>query len=186
MTESPETILARQLGAGETLLWSGRPRGGLRLRPQDAALIPFSLLWGGFSFFWEASVFRTGAPFFFKLWGVPFVCVGLYVIFGRFFVDAAMRARTTYGVTNERIVILSGLLSPETKSLSLRTLGDVSLSERGDRSGTITFGSGPAFAIFYPGGAWPGSRRNMPPAFEMIEHAKEVYDIVRQAQKTAS
>src|SRR5437764_3168976 len=114
---APQNEIARALDSGESLIWSGTPRQGILLRPSDAFLIPFSLLWGGFAIFWEASVFATKAPFFFKLWGVPFVLVGLYIIFGRFFVDARSRAQTYYGITTERIIIVSGLFSRQIKSL---------------------------------------------------------------------
>jgi len=183
MFQSAESVVAQQLSSGERVLWSGQPRRGIRLRGQDAFLIPFSLLWGGFAIFWEASVFATKAPFFFKLWGVPFVLVGIYIIFGRFFVDARSRAQTYYGITTERIIIVSGLFSREIKSLNLRTLTDVSLSERSDGSGTISFGPSYPMGRFFPAGSWPGAGRYAPPSFDLIEHAKDVYEIIRNAQR---
>lgn len=186
MSQSPESTLSQHLDPGERLLWSGQPRGGIRLRAQDAFLIPLSILWCGFAIFWEASVIRSGAPFFFMLWGIPFVCVGLFFVFGRFFLDAHSRARTAYGVTSERILILSGLFSQQTKSLQLRTLTDVSLIQRSDGSGTITFGPTHYMNAIFPAGAWPGTGRYAPPSFDLIERAKEVYDIVRNAQRGAT
>jgi Bacterial PH domain len=165
MFQSAETILNPQLNSGERLLWSGQPRGGIRLRGQDAMLIPFSLLWGGFAIFWEcmALIATKKAPgpigVVFPLFGLPFVGVGLYLIFGRFFVDAKVRARTFYGVTNERIIIINGFFSQQTKSLQLRTLTDVSLTQRPDGSGTISFGPAPFHGWFFPGRllAWSGA-----------------------------
>jgi hypothetical protein len=84
---SLESALAPYLDLDERLLSSGQPRHGIRLRAQDALLIPFSLLWGGFAVFWEMSVIVSGAPFFFMLWGIPFVLVGCYIVFGRFLVE---------------------------------------------------------------------------------------------------
>src|SRR5213596_908013 len=124
-----EQVARSQLARNERLLWSGQPRGGVRLRASDALFIPFSLMWGGFAFFWEASVLQQGAPGFMALWGIPFVLVGIYIILGRFFIDAAVRARTYYALTSQRVVILSGLWTRELKSLWLRTLPELSLKE---------------------------------------------------------
>lgn len=122
--------------------------------------------------------------FAFPLFGVPFVIIGLYLIVGRFFVDAKMRARTTYGVTNDRVIIVNGLFSQQVKSLQLRTVSDISLIEKSDGSGTITFGPS-LFGNFFAGGSWPGGMRNSPPSFDMIECAREVYETIRRAQKAA-
>lgn len=190
MSQSPETTLTQNLDQGERLIWSGQPRSGIRLRGQDAYLIPFSIMWGGFAIFWEYMAFTqtSKAPgpiaVVFPLFGLPFVAVGLYLIFGRFFADARSRARTFYGVTSERIIIVSGLFSQQTKSLQLRTLTDVSLTQRSDGSGTITFGPTHIMNSFFPTGSWPGTGRYAPPSFDLIERAKEVYDIIRNAQRT--
>jgi hypothetical protein len=152
-------------------------------------MIPFSLLWGGFAIFWEfmasttAAKSKPGAAAFFPIFGLPFVLVGLYIIFGRFFVDARARAKTFYAVTSDRIIILSGLFSRQVKSLQLRTLSDVSFTQKSDGSGTITFGP-TSFSTFLnnPGSSWP-SARSAVPAFEMIDRVREVYDTIRRAQK---
>src|SRR5258708_30915992 len=139
MWENLSSPVERKLSPGEKLLWSGQPRFGIRLRGSDAFVIPFSILWCSFAIFWETMAVRKGAPVFFMLWGIPFILVGLYIVFGRFIADAMTRKKTFYGVTSERIIIITGLFSQEIKSLNLRTLTDVSLTERGDGSGTITF-----------------------------------------------
>ena len=183
MPPSVETVLVPFLDPGERLLWSGQPRPGIRLRALDIFLIPFTLLWCGFAIFWESMVILKGAPIFFMLWGVPFVCVGLFIAFGRFFVDARARARTWYGVTSQRILIVNGLFSRQIKSLQLRTLTDVSLTERGDRSGTILFGPNIAMNYLLAANPLPIGGRYGPPSFDLIERAKDVYDIIGKAQR---
>jgi hypothetical protein len=180
-----ESKVSKEIGGGERLLWTGRPRQGIMFRPADALFIPFSLMWGGFAIFWEASVLRTGAPFFFKLWGIPFVLVGLYIIVGRFFTDARQRARTIYAVTNERIIIMSGLLKETVTSLNLRSLSDLSLSEKSDGTGTISLGPSSPYTWFATSG-WPGGRQYMPPALDGIPNARAVDETIRQAQKTGA
>jgi hypothetical protein len=181
-SELAEQVLAPLMGAGERLLWSGRPRQGIFLQGSDGFLIPFSLMWGGFAIFWEYSVWTSKAPFFFRLWGVPFVLVGLYFMIGRFFADARTRSKTWYGVTSERVIIVSGWLSRNVKSLQLRTLSDLSLSEGSDGMGTITFGPvAPRWSAF---SRWSPSRDDVP-SFQSIPAAREVFDRIRSAQRQA-
>jgi hypothetical protein len=186
MQSDASLVVQRELGPQERLLWSGKPRAGLVLRSSDAFLIPFSLLWGGFAFFWEYSVLSGNAPVFFALWGIPFVIAGCHMIFGRFVLDMKQRETTAYAVTSERIIIITGLFRRGVKSLNLRTLTDISLSERSDGSGTITFGSGYRYSWWFQGiGWWPG----MPaptPAFELVPRAKEIYETIRTAQRSAT
>jgi hypothetical protein len=168
------------LAPRERLLWSGTPRQGLMLRADDALMIPFSLVWGGFAVFWESQVWRMHAPGVFKLWGIPFVCVGLYITVGRFFYDAWRRSRTAYGVTTQRVLIASGGVAPALKSLDLGTLPSVSLSERPDGSGTITFGPADERPM------WMRPRgQAAPPMFEASGGAKGVYDTILTAQRDA-
>ncbi len=185
MWDDAESQIKPELSSNEQLLWHGRPQLGLLLRAADAFLIPFSLMWGGFAIFWEASVVIGGAPFFFMLWGIPFVLVGLYLIVGRFFVDARQRSKTYYGVTDERAIIISGLFRRSVKSLNIDTLTDVALTEKTDGSGTITLGPTPPWHNLMGGSNWPGSHQHAVPSFEMIDDARQVYEILRKSQRDA-
>lgn len=186
MWDEQKRFITSQLSPGESILWSGQPRRGIIFRASDAFMIPFSLLWCGFAIFWEMSVLSTGAPFFFKLWGIPFVLVGLYMVIGRFFVEARQRAKTYYGVTNERAIIVSGIFRKQIKSLNLKTLADISLDEKTDGSGTISFGLSNSNSARQNG--FPFSRRNQSevPSFDSIQNAKKVYEIIRNAQRSAT
>lgn len=179
--ESAETVISPLLDPEERVLWFGQPITGLRLRPQDAYIIPFSLLWCGFAIAWETSAIRQGSSVFFMLWGMPFISAGLFLVFGRFFWDAASRAKTWYAVTDQRLILLTGLFSRQTRSLQLQNLPEISLNERRDGNGTIVFGSNPGVFPF----SQTQNRQPVSPSFDLIQQAREVSDIIRRAQKAA-
>ena len=104
------------------------------------------------------------------------------MILGRFIHDSKKRAKTFYGLTDQRAIIISGLFSKSVKSLNLRSLSDVSLSEKSDKSGTITFGQENQMMSFFGGNNFPGMVGSNVPKFELIDNAKEVYDQLRAQQ----
>lgn len=193
--ERLEDVIQSHLETGETILWAGQPNQGIKLRGQDIFFIPFSLVWGGFAVFWEVMALSIcfvaeegeevpGAiGIVFPLFGLPFVLIGLYLVFGRFLVDSRRRSRTFYGVTNDRIIIVSGVFSQTVKSLNLRTLSDLSMTEKRDGSGSITFGPTHPLASFFGGTSWPTGAWNTSPSFELVPDVAEVYRIIRDAQK---
>ena len=178
-----------ELDDGEKLLWAGQPKQGTVFRGSDVFMIPFSLVWGGFAIFWEVMVLtipkeNAGAVgIVFPLFGIPFVVVGLYMIFGRFVYDSKKREKTYYGLTDQRAIIVSGIFGKNVKSLNLKSLSDVSLSEKPDRSGTITFGQENQMLAFFGGGSFPGMGGTTVPKFEFIQNAKKVYNQIREQQK---
>lgn len=171
------------LGRDEQLLWSGRPQQGIMFRTSDLFMIPFSLLWGGFACFWTLGASVSGGCF--GLFGLPFVMIGMYMVFGRFLADSARRSNTTYALTSERIVIVTGLLGQQIKSLNLRTLADITLDAKDSGRGTITLGTSHSLGWWYRGTPWPGTEKYCSPAFEMIDDAPQVYQQIRQAQRNA-
>jgi hypothetical protein len=184
MTENntTEPIWAREMQPGERIQWSGTPQQGLLLRGSDAFLIPFSLLWGGFAFFWEFMVNAQGAPLLFRLWGIPFVLVGVYLIVGRFFWDKVQRVHTFYCVTNKRALIRSGIFSSTLQTVAIHNLSEISVSEKADGKGTITFGPADPFK----GVSFGWSRRGSPPSpsFDMIPDVRRVYDLLQTAERS--
>ncbi|KRE67327.1 hypothetical protein ASG92_15100 [Arthrobacter sp. Soil736] len=95
------------LRQGEQLRWVGKPDPRVRFSATDLFLVPFSIMWGGFAVFWELQVVVSGAPIFFTLWGIPFVLVGLYFIFGRFIYKKRRKIMTVYGLTDSRAIVSS-------------------------------------------------------------------------------
>ena len=186
-------VIRRELDPGETLLWAGKPRQGTRLQVYDVFMIPFSLMWGGFAVFWESSALRMAFSaqdnhpgfevWIFPLFGIPFVLIGLYMIFGRFLYDSRNRKNTFYGLTDHRAIIVSGLFGKTIKSLDLKTLHDLSLSEKSNNTGTITFGQDNPFLSLFGGNGFPGMGGMKIPKFEFIEDSRKVYNQIREQQK---
>ena len=176
-------IIRNELSQGESLIWSGRPRQGFVLRKADLFLIPFSILWVGFAFFWEYQAFTSDAPLFFLIFGGFFVIYGLFFVFGRFISDILKRKGTFYGVSTDRVIILSVTPTRKLQSLNLDTLNDITLSMKQDGSGDILFGPQNPMASRMKGISWPGMPNLHMPMFELIENAGFVYQEIRDEQK---
>jgi len=83
------------------------------------------------------------------------------------------------------VIIRSGVFAQTVKSLNIDTITDLSLSERSNGSGTITFGAVPPFYGWYGTMQSPWMNNQMVPSFELASDARKVYDIVRTAQLAA-
>jgi hypothetical protein len=177
------------MSPGERVLWSGAPPRGLIPRASDLFFVPFSIVWASGAMIAVFSMTRrppaAGAPVpFFYLFALLFAVVAVYITVGRFMVDIWLRARTAYAVTDQRVIITSGLIGQSVKSLNLRTLTDVTLTERGDGAGTIAFGPANPWGPMSGGMRWPGMPQQ--PMFERIPGARAVYEMIREAQTKAS
>jgi hypothetical protein len=108
----------------------------------------------------------------------------LYMLVGRFFVDWYQRTRMFYGVTDQRVIIIDGVFNRQVKSLTLASLSDISLVERSRGTGTITFGPASTPSSFFGRSSWRGMNGQQGPSFDMIEDARKVYTLIRDAQQT--
>lgn len=162
------------LGRNIAWRWTGAPVQGLVFRQADAALIPFSLVWLAFAIFWETEVIRIGAPLLMRIWGIPFVVIGVFFVAGRFLVDAYLRAHTVYGISDSDAYIVRDGLFSRVVSFNLRSTTPIEMKQRRDGSGTLSFGPSPDLRSGTA--VWGvGSLRS----FEGIADVAEVYQLVR-------
>jgi hypothetical protein len=184
--------LAPDLAPGESVVWAGRPRRGIRFRLGDVVLVPFSLLWGGFSMFWEGGVvyafvteLRRGnsvAAFVLPLFlviGAVFVAMGQYIIWGRFVFDARRRARTFYGLTDSRALVLVRGKTRKLTAIPLLSHAWVELASEGRGRGTIHFAKQRGWDPWQ----LPWTVAKQGPSFEQVEHPRAVYDRIGDIQR---
>jgi hypothetical protein len=170
---------AAVLRPGEELLWAGRPKQGIWLRAADAYLIPFSVMWGGFAIFWEVMAVRSRVSAGMAIWGIPFVLIGLYVLFGRFVHAARVRRQVAYGLTAERVIVLGGRRGKKVRSYRLDSLTDLGLHEYADGTGTIDLGSQDSWWDSGGWSIWTGlSDRRL----DRVPDARWLYDKIMSLQ----
>src|SRR5215475_1038373 len=119
--------------SGENIYWAGMPDPKVIFHSDDWSAIPFSLLWTGFFVFWEGDALRLWhftksadhPDAFMVLWGIPFLIVGNYLVWGRFVFDAWIKRRTYYAVTNRRVFILQEGWSTKTSAQFLDSIPNI-------------------------------------------------------------
>jgi len=177
-TDEPQEIL-RELQSGEKLLWTGRPRQDLVLRPVDKVCFPSGLFLG--LLLGVAIYYSTGSlSFLFIL----FLSAGIYTI--PFIKDKIRRQKTCYIVTNRRILIIYGIFSCKSLSLDLHSLPGLLIEKGKNKGETIIFGALPRpwWEIFGEA-VWPPYLFQKTPRFELSGDARTVYDLIRKAQSEA-
>jgi hypothetical protein len=164
---------------GAVIEWRGRPNPRAVFSAGDYLLIRFSLLWGGFAIFWETTVLLAGAPLILALWGIPFVALGLYLIFGQFPVASWMRRPTWYAGTIQRAIILTRVFGGKVQSFYFSALAQLEkrVSSRG--RGSVLLGSSAYFGLF-SSASWPSGygRDRRAPGFYNIPDAQDVFDLI--------
>lgn len=101
--KEPDVSFARiYMSPGEYVLWHGCPQKGNLFTKQDVYLIPFSIFW--FCLALSRFVVLGAGEISVNFNSLPFMVVGLYLLFGRFIWIAVRRSRTVYVITNQKII----------------------------------------------------------------------------------
>jgi hypothetical protein len=194
-TLEEQRVLQAELSQGEAVIWTGKPNRRVVFHSSDWYMIPFSLLWGGFAIFWEAGVSglgpwsSKGSPWSFgMLWGIPFVLIGQYMIWGRFLYIAWKKQRILYAVTSERLLVI--VRPPQQKVISryLQNVPGIEKEIRSDGIGTLKFGETPPM--------WSSGRNSKTadalylnsstPVFVDIDNAQDAANLVARQLRVVS
>ncbi len=155
--KSAGATLDEHLALGEKVLWRGKPER----RPFIFRTWPLSifgaLLITSVTIF-EIVILTTEAPDILAYWGAPFVLAGLYMAAGHFLLTTREWAYTDYMVTESRVLIRHGILSPTVTIYSLLGLPHTVLEMKGGDIGNIMFK--PREGQGY--GPWPGYQSMWP------------------------
>jgi hypothetical protein len=173
--------LQPELMSNERLLWGGQPRPGWRLKPGDKMRLPVSVLFTLFVIYWtwQATTFTTPP----NLWvmGVPFIFFGLYVSVGRYWIEAQQRNYTSYGITNQRVIIVCEWPFRRVTSILIHDIDHIFMDENTHNIGSIIFGMNVKTSTpFLPQRPKP---KRFTPSFEAIPNVKQVYALIQSLQK---
>jgi Bacterial PH domain len=176
----PSEALRQEIASGERVLWSGSPLAGLRFDSESLARSGFGFVFLSFSLFWihgawnQSSNSNSVQSVVFPLFGVPFVLVGFHLFIGHFFWSALRRKFTEYAVTNQRVIVRSGIFSKTTQSIEYRKIPTLTVTEKSDGSGSIQFGEAKAINAG-EGASYVATK------MEAVPDVRSVYNIIRKA-----
>ena len=172
------------LGEDEQVLWTGKPSASrYRISP---ILAVFTLFWCGFAVFWTVTAASIGGAF--GLFGIPFVCVGVFLMYSVFIGQKKTLQTAVYAVTDRRaIILLRDGRGTNLTEFIFGNLSYISLENVQGNVGTIRFVQpmsqyhhGYGYGNVYYGRRHGGHdyRRELFTAFYMIENVHEVHRMI--------
>jgi hypothetical protein len=150
---------------GETVLWSGRPKRGIRFLPIDKSLSVFGLFFLAISLVFVVPSLPWGLL-------IPHFWIGVYFSFGRLPLDALVRSRTLYVVTQSRAISVRQWPLRKVTIVSLPSPTITTINP--DNTTSVTFG------ITVPGPSTARNRVKGDPTFVALEEPRKLLQIINQ------
>jgi len=175
--------LQKEINAGEYLLWSGQPTRGIIFRKEDIMRILGILVWlgyVGYQILKEAKTFNGSISLLILM---IFSGIGIIGTAVPLITDVMNRGRTYYGLTNTRVLIINTLFGKMDRSLLLDLIPEIALDEKKNRRGTIYFRKEGKKSADKVEKSWFGMKKTHIARFEMIDNARQVYDMILDAQR---
>ncbi len=107
-----QLVIKPYLDTNEHIVWCDRPAKLFAFTVSDLFTSIFGVFWLAFSIFWMLTAFEGSKGSndamlsVFPLFGLPFVLVGLYLVFFKHIVTAIKRKKIIYALTNNRALIV--------------------------------------------------------------------------------
>ena len=175
-------IVQPYLNSGETVLWLGKPYTSVGIRPPFLTGL-FVIFWCGFAIFWTVTA-SVGAGLI-GLFGIPFVCVGVSMLYALFIARPKMLRNTVYAVTNRRALILRNRRKgTDCSEFVFSNLSDLHMENVKGNVGNICLKSENANTKYYNSrGFYSDASDN---SFEMIDDVQRVYRIISEKVSEAN
>ena len=171
--ETYRDLIDAELVPGETVIWQQAPEQGARVRGSVITRI-FGLFWLAFSLVWDAfalTAASAGGPaltMIFPIFGLPFVAIGVWLVFlmpGR---QNRQLNSTLYAATDRRLLILTAYPQRTVRAMPLEAIRSMTKRVNRNGSGDLYFGLDMAY-VSYGGYAGRGRMPAVPFAFYGID-----------------
>lgn len=177
--------LERELAPGERVAWSGQPIPA-RYSRGTLPIVLFGIPWTAFAVFWTAMAFvgtrslkgddamSTGFRWFFPLWGLPFIAIGVGMLSSPWWLKRRA-GRVLYAVTDRRAILFEPAWrgARKVRSFAPAALQTLERTEHPDGSGDLIFARQ----------AWrdsDGDRRTSQVGFTGVPRVREVEEVIRK------
>ena len=144
---NPSSKIQPYLSFGESILWCGTPTERVRFRVRDNPTFLFGIPFLAFALFWTvtaASASSDGGAigFIFPLFGLPFIFVGVFMVFVSPYRTLRNRNNAVYAITDKKVYILYDNASQRLVSYEFSQLSNITVEITGDNIGNIKFQTG--------------------------------------------
>ncbi|MFZ1684937.1 MAG: hypothetical protein WAU88_12530 [Candidatus Zixiibacteriota bacterium] len=179
-----QQVIAPLLNADERLLWTGKPKAGFILRNADTFMIPASLI---FTYAAIQTYFYLDLYLEFPWTMVTaalLILASFQLLVGRYIWDARKRAKTFYGISDQRIFVIHGRDQSGTESWNLARLGKLRVVKSGFGCQSIDLNYtewAPSGASFLPEAG--SDTQLVSQWFESIEDADEVLKLLESLKE---
>lgn len=176
-----------QLISNEKIIWTGQPDPSVLFSRIDIFLIPFSLIWAGGAFAFQGISIFYGAPLEVILFGLPFILVGSYMLFGRFILKRQRKKKTHYAITNQRVIVYSSFINSSLQAQFIQQIPAINKTVKKNGTGTIVFGNPSLLDSMYGNTGFEffsSFYGTSVISFYDVANVEEVYDLIHEVRNT--